>query len=1045
MVRIQMNRTRFRRLWTRWFGSRHLPTTAERFRQILQVEQLEGMFLPNLLFMPGMATADVAIAAADEQPAAEYAQASDSSTADQAVDIAPACDQTQDADPTTTTPPVDTTRPDQPPTTPPRADDPVLQYPAVDPLQEIFATSDSSSDVPSSGTFAPSISSGSVGGNASVPGIASSNLSSTTAAGATWTPPALRMTTVSEDTLAALASSPLSLGTSPPTSGAPAPAAAGTAPSAAAGSATASAPAPTGPTTPASPATAADVSAAFGQLPLAFEPNHGQFAPGTIYQTNTTDFTVDLNATSATFGLASAQGNAAVVSMNLVGGNAAAASLAGTRLPGSVNYLFGKDPSGWIRDVPRYTQVAFQNVYPGIDLVYHQGGTQQQLEYDFVVAPGADPGAIQLAFGGAPAATLDPAGNLVLATSSGDLVQQAPVVYQPAANGGRVAVDGSFALLGNNQVGFKLGAYDPTQPLVIDPIYSTFLGNTVTHQVNHVAVDAAGSAYVVGTRTFPHIDNCTPNTMDAFAAKLDPAGNLVYMTYVGGTQFWPGYCPPEGPGNEAGNGIAVDQFGQANITGWTSSTDFPIAAPPGVTPYQTQITFNPYTNPRGAVVNAFLTKLNAAGNGLVYSTYVGRTNYGDGMGFSCDGISYPHEGYTFNEWEQYGQAVAVDNAGNAYFVGYTTGIQAIAQDLFDPPAPGDPFHIFDAFLHRINTVNGSATIRWNIWTGDHACTGTDVATGVALDPTYDHVFATGYTTSSDLLITPNAFQPTNHSASGGGGGGMGLGGGGLSFDAFVVKIDLPGSLDDTEGLGDADSVNQVLDFDYSTYLGGIGDDRAYDIAVDASSQAYVTGGTTDDSFPTTPNAYQTQSTSEPWTKGAAFVTVLNFIGTAEVYSTLLGGTDTVGRGIALDSNDLIYVTGETTNPPDPPSYASAQAPPEWDAPPQEVEDGVATFGTFPLTANNTDPYARGGPRAFLTTIPVPPTPFIVLPPTFSTFHGGENTGRGVAVDPAGEPVIGGFGEDDMILVNPILAFNIDNEETTDGFVAKWAQAEIQGG
>jgi hypothetical protein len=1086
MPRIKTSSGRFRRQWTRWFGRPHELTTAERFRHIPLVEQLEGLFMPNLLFLPGIVLADAGIPASADGPAVAYAPDNDAPGPDQAADTTSASDVSPDLDPTPTTPAADTPQPDTPPATPPRPDDANLQNPVANPLQDPFASSDWSGDERSSGTFAPSSAGGSASGSAAALtgstadfAVAASFPNSVGTAPARPAAPAL-----SEESLTALASTPLSLGSAAPASTAPATASAAPALPAAAPAGTVSNPtAPAQPATTATRAASADAAAVFGQLPLAFEPNQGQFAAGTTYQTYTSNFTVDLNATSATFGMASAQGTAATVSMNLVGGNAAAAPVAGVRLPGTVNYLLGQDQSNWIRDVPLYSQVAFQNVYPGIDLVYHGGSQQQQLEYDFVIAPGADPSAIRLAFAGASTPTLDSAGNLLLAAGPGNLVQQAPVAYQPAADGSRVAVNGSFALLGNGQVGFQVGAHDPTRPLVIDPIYSTFLGSPVDHQVNHVAVDSAGNAYVVGTRTVPPDPSYFQvNAMDAFAAKLDPNGNLVYMTYVGGTQFWPGYYPPlEGGGDEAGNGIAVDQYGQAYITGWTSSTNFPVAAPPGVTPYQNQLQFNPVTNPRGAMVNAFLSKLDAAGDALLYSTYVGRTHYGDGTGFSYRNLSWPADNYTFNEWEQYGQAVAVDAAGNAYFVGSTSGLQAIAHPICcEPPLIANPFHNVDAWMHRINTVDGSATIRWQLfvdhdpgaWGNDYEATGATVATGVALekdadDPvanlppvTPDHVFVTGYTSATDIVVTPNAFQPQNNNqqgGGGGGGGGAGLGGGaGGNDNAFVSKIDLPDpDNDDTELPSDPDSVNQAWDFDYSTYLGGQGDDKAYDIAVDANGLAFVTGHTPDDSsFPTTPNAYQTLGTTGLLAPGAAFVTELNYLGTAEVYSTLLGGLSTIGYGIALDDNDLIYVTGETFNGANPPQYASAMPPPEPDG---ETEWGGDPPGYFPITANNTDPYSREAMRAFLTTLTNDGSP-----PAFSTFHGGDCSGRSVAVylqkDALGniidrQPVVGGLTGDDLPLVNaeqPVFGDGSVEDDPpdhhyVDGFVAKWSKNMDMGG
>jgi hypothetical protein len=1027
----------FRRSWHRWFGTPRREGPGTLFRNVLRVEELEGLILPNQLFLPGSPLGELALVdstanrPADLGTVAQPAESADGATASRPAAAVPDQPGQPDASAQTSTPG------DQASPVASSSDDAFLQVAIDYSFQDLFTDS----GVPAGDHLALANANGASGGNSGATGglvggafagagAVGLGTSGQQAPASAHPAPGLSELTAQAQPLPGASPAPAP---APTPSSSPSPAATPT-PSAIP-QADASAP-PTPAATPAvpSPASAAQASlasTAFGQLPLAFEPNQGQFAGGVAFQTQAQGYTVALTATGADFTLSSTGKTTASVQMHVVGGDAAAVGSGADRLPGTVNYLLGQDQSTWVTDVPLYGSVTFHDVYPGIDLVYH-AGAGQQLEYDFVVHAGATPSAVHLSFdGGSP--RLDQAGNLVVTTGQGDMVEPAPVVYQQGANGSHTTVAGSYTLSDSGQVGFQVGAYDPSRPLVIDPMlcYSTFLGTPLNHQVNHVAVDSLGNAYVVGTRTLPGDPVFTPNTKDAFAAKLDPAGNLVYMTSIGGTQFWPGYFPPEGPGNEEGNGIAVDQFGQAYLTGWTSSTDFPIAG----TPYQRYITFNPITNPRGAVVNAFLTKLNAAGDGLLDSTYVGRTHYGDGMGFTYRHQSWPNDPYTYTEWEQYGRAVAVDLWGNAYIVGDTLGVQAIGMSVFDPPAPSDPFHIRDAFLHRINTIDGSASIRWNLWINynpggwgnDYAAMGADFATGVALSVDYRHVFVTGYTGSSDILTTPNAFQPTASATIGQYPY--------TPYDAYVVKIDLTEEPTDPEP-------NQLWDFDYSTYLQSVGNDQAYDIAVDAGDNAYVTGTTTSDSYPTTAGAYQQLSTSEPFLQGAAFVTKLNPDGTALVYSSLLGGSNTVGYGIALDEQGRAYVTGLTYNLG---SYNIGPPPPELDGDVPEVEDGLQVPGTFPLTADATDAYQRGGPQAFLTTFTADGSNLV-----FSTFHGGENAGHGVAVyllrDASGnvidrQPIVGGATEDDLPLVNPTQGTFGDGtvEDGTDGFVAKWTQ------
>lgn len=246
--------------------------------------------------------------------------------------------------------------------------------------------------------------------------------------------------------------------------------------------------------------------ASYGQLPLSFEVNRGQTAVPVNYLARGSGYTLFLSPTQAVLALtqgggagqgptgtgprgglagelARPGGGAApssaedVLRLGLAGGNPAASVVGLDQLPGVSNYFLGNDPSKWLTNVPNYGEVEYQNVYPGVNLVYY--GNQGQLEYDFVLAPGADPGAIHLSVQGAQSASLDAQGDLVLHTAGGDVVQHAPVIYQ-SIGGQRQSVAGRFVLEGNGQVGFQVGAYDHSAPLVIDPVlvYSTYLGGS---------------------------------------------------------------------------------------------------------------------------------------------------------------------------------------------------------------------------------------------------------------------------------------------------------------------------------------------------------------------------------------------------------------------------------------------------------------------------------------------------------------------------------------------------------------------------------------
>lgn len=308
------------------------------------------------------------------------------------------------------------------------------------------------------------------------------------------------------------------------------------------------------------------VAAAYGNLRLVFEANRGQDAPGVDFQAHGSGYTLSLTPQAPVLDLSKGQASGGdVLRLGLVGGNAAAPVVGLDPLITKSNYLIGSDPRGWITNVPNFGKVEYQNVYPGIDLVYY--GNQGKLEYDFTAAPGADPSAIGLSIQGAESIALDGPGELVLHTRGGDVTEQAPVVYQ-MVNGTRQAVSGRFVLQGNNRVGFQVGPYDPSRPLVIDPTlsYSTYLNGSGNSGAGvSIAVDSSGDAYITGTTTG---SNQTFTTMGhgVFVDKLNAAGTaLVYQTFLGGSD------------TGGASGIAVDATGDAYVTGLPGS-NFPTTA-----------------------------------------------------------------------------------------------------------------------------------------------------------------------------------------------------------------------------------------------------------------------------------------------------------------------------------------------------------------------------------------------------------------------------------------------------------------------------------
>ncbi|MGH9940885.1 MAG: SBBP repeat-containing protein, partial [Pyrinomonadaceae bacterium] len=527
---------------------------------------------------------------------------------------------------------------------------------------------------------------------------------------------------------------------------------------------------------------------ATAQLPLQFEANRGQtdaqvkfFARGSGYGLYLTPTEAVLNLSQpAAPGerpetLTQPERRRAVVRMKLRGANPSPAVEGRDQLAGQTNYFIGHSSATWSTDVPTYESVHYGGVYPGIDLIYY--GNQRQLEYDFRVAPNADASAIRLAFAGAEKIALDAEGNLVLYTAGGEVRQHKPFVYQEQ-NGVRQEIAGGYVLKGTSEVGFQIGEYDPTRPLVIDPVlvYSTFLGgNGLADRGESIAVDQRGYVYVTGRTDAPDFStknaaqSAATGASDVFVTKLDlsqsGAAALVYSTYLGGA------------GPETGYGIAVDAEGCAYLTGETASPDFPI----------TDKTFQsaPRPHANNSVTDAFVTKLSADGSALVYSTYLG------GSGSTR------------------GRAVAVDAAGRAYVTGSTEtpgDAPSSAAESF-PTTPGafQPSRQSagrDAFVTAFET-DGTALL-YSTYLGG---SGGEIGNGIVID-TPGNAYVTGSTGSRDFP-TIGAFQTAI---------------GGEGTNAFVSKVSAGGSA--------------LL---YSTYLGGAGGSEGYGIAVDQAGHAYVTG------------------------------------------------------------------------------------------------------------------------------------------------------------------------------------------------------------
>jgi hypothetical protein len=688
----------------------------------------------------------------------------------------------------------------------------------------------------------------------------------------------------------------------------------------------------------ASPRSSVQWARLYSALPLSFEANQGQVDGQVKYLARGRAYTLFLTRDEAVLRLRAQkpvdgrelprirgrkpQAPDSVLRLRLVGANSNAAVTGGDELPGKANYFLGNDPSKWRTNVPTYARVKYQNIYPGIDLAYY-GNQEGQLEYDFVVAPGADPAAITLSLGehGSPL-RIAADGDLLVPLENGELRFHRPVVYQPdnrrSALSGlqrpgfdpgirtpdsapRTAIEGRYVLTASNQVRFELGPYDHTRPLVIDPVlyYATYLGGSGGDIGYAIAVDSSFDAYIAGTTSstnFPTTSTAAHKSSagsgDAFVTKLNAAGTaLMYSTYLGGQDADFAYA------------IALSA-GNAYITGTTYSTDFPTTSPGTST--------TPFQQTYGGAGDAFVAELNATGSEIVFSSYLGGNGLDQGLG------------------------VAVDSSGSAYVTGYTQSTNFATLN----PLYGSINGSQDAFVTKINFTGEQ--ILYSTYLGG---TQADVGQTIQVDSS-GNMYVSGYTFSSDFPLM-NAEQPTA-------GGGV---------DAFVTEIASAGS-----------------SLVFSTYLGGSNDDSAFGLALDGSGNIYVTGTTYSTDFPTTTGAYQTSNSG-----GAdAFVCKLNAAGSQLVYSTYLGGSDTDrGLAIALSSSGNAYVTGSTQSS-NFPTYNAVQSV-------LGISAGILC-GASPC------------PDAFVTQLNSAGNGVI-----YSTYLGGSgyDSGQGIAVDSTGDPYITG--------------------------------------
>ncbi len=601
-----------------------------------------------------------------------------------------------------------------------------------------------------------------------------------------------------------------------------------------------------------------EVFAAYTNLPLSFEGN-AQTGNQVMFLAHAAGYTIVFGTEEIALfpeGRPATHSRDSSVRLRFVGSNPAVRIAGVDELRGRSNYLIGRDRSKWRRDLPNYRRVAYYGLYPGIDLIVY--GTRNELEYDLVLAPGANPSIIRFNVDGVTnIRTKD--GDLVLATSSGEVRLPAPVVFQEIG-GTRRPLAGGYILHGGKpkpsirnpqsvRVGFRVGRYDPSKPLVIDPVltYASYFGRAGSG-VSGITLDSAGNLYITGSTsapdfpTVPAFEGSFGGGTDSFVMKINARGNeMLYSTRFGGI------------GDDFAARIAVDGRGNAFVTGSTNSGNFPVTAGAPQMSSAGGLCGSP-PQVSSPCFDAFVLKLNPAGSDVVYGTYLGGTG------------------------DDAGSAIALDLTGNAYIAGRTSSADFPIVNALQKKFGGGG----DAFFAKINT-EGTVFLYASYLGGGKA----DTAGGVAVD-SKGSLYLAGSTESADFPVA-NAFQAALKGPR----------------DAFVAKV--------------APSGSSLV---YATYIGGSGSDAATALAIDAAGNAYVTGQTVSADFPTV-NAVQPSRAGVNACSSSffgfdaipcpdAFIAKLNASGSSLVYSTYLGGGATDGAmGIGIDAAGNAYVVGST--------------------------------------------------------------------------------------------------------------------------------------
>ena len=768
------------------------------------------------------------------------------------------------------------------------------------------------------------------------------------------------------------------------------------------------------------PAVAAEHAAAnYGKIPLSFEPNRGQTGASVKFLSRGSGYSLFLTKDEVVLNLerqqAATQGDKPAASqfdtlrMKLVGASATTTITGLEPQSGVVSYLIGNDPKKWHTGIETFGKVNFAQVYPGVDLVFY--GNQRQLEYDFVVAPGADASRIGWQIDGAKP-NLDAEGNLVLSAANGPAGFKKPVLYQMDGDK-KLVIEGAFTVAGN-RIGFQLGSYDHAKPLIIDPVltYASYLGGSSTDNIGGfnqfypsgtfgstqaLAVDSAGSIYVTGytySADFPTKNSymsAHPGKMSGsdwpsiFVSKFSPDGSsLVYSTYLGGN------------GLDYSNAIAVNSSNEAYITGSTTSPDFPVTA--GA--YQTICSPEPGNS--GNVVascssfyyaSAFVAKLNSSGTGLVYATFLGGLDGAAAVAIALDDVGRAYIS---------GNVQGYCRTGYSYTCFPTTTGAVISGSQTTGSSPQYAFiSVFDPTGANLlySTLFGSeAGLCPGNSCPDHGSP--TYGTGVAVDANSGAFYLIGSTMAADLPTTSGVIQPTS---------------GPLNPSQVDRLLGIHGLIAKFYPITKTGTTLQ-----YATYLGGATANYAdvpTGIVVDSAGYPYIDGFAASPNFPVTTGAYQTTCALLPCS--AAYVAKLNpslsTIEWATFYGDLIGSSDSIAKAgpIQLDGSGNVYIQGST-------------------------QTGGLT------TVNPVEPNAGGYQETFVAKFD--PTGSKLL---FSTFVGnggkGDNASyapAGLAVDTGGNIYLAGNTTDPGLIVTPGAFMTTESDFNGqccaygNGFVAK---------